>query len=264
MHLSPTFTALSLVCLASCTAVDVTHNRRSWSDLQPGLVRRQEPAPPAAGSEKLVQIVTVSDAAGALKFFPENIKADVGSVVQFQFYPKNHTITESSFDAPCVPIAANLTTAERPGQRSGFVPVSAGTEFRPIYNMIVNDTKPMWIFCGQKPHCAKGMSMVINENAASGKTLVKYQAAAAALDQSAGSPSASSSSAAASVTSSATASSSAAAGVTAGPTLAGTVTSAQAQGSTAGPIATFTGNSGPIGPQWSGWGVLLLGAAVVL
>lgn len=38
--------------------------------------------------ERVVQIVTVGDNTGALKFFPENVKADVGSVVQFQFYPK--------------------------------------------------------------------------------------------------------------------------------------------------------------------------------
>src|SRR3954453_469271 len=68
-----------------------------------------------------------------------------------------------------------------PGQKSGFVPVSADTQFRPVYNLIVNDTKPIWIFCGQQPHCQKGMSMVINENTASGNTLAKYQAAAAML-----------------------------------------------------------------------------------
>jgi len=45
--------------------------------------------------ERVVQIVTVSDNTGALKFFPENIKADVGSVVQFQFYPKVHLAPSS-------------------------------------------------------------------------------------------------------------------------------------------------------------------------
>lgn len=197
------------------------------------------------GVERVVQIVNVGDNNGSLKFFPEKIVAEVGSIVQFQFYPKNHTITESSFAAPCVPIASNLTTPERPGQKSGFVPVSADTTFRPVYNLIVNDTKPMWIFCGQQPHCARGMAMVINQNMSSpDKTLEKYKEAAAKLAPAAppaGSPSAppsppvpptgAATSAAAISTTTAT---SIAASNSGGPALSGTTTSSS-------PIQTFSG-----------------------
>lgn len=47
------------------------------------IVSGQNPA-----SETVVQIVQVSDTNGTLAFFPDQITADVGSVVQFQFYPK--------------------------------------------------------------------------------------------------------------------------------------------------------------------------------
>ncbi|KAK5076394.1 hypothetical protein LTS08_007026 [Lithohypha guttulata] len=221
--------SLSLATLASCTDT-----------------------PSSSGAERVVQIVQVGDANGTLKFFPEKIKADVGSVVQFQFYPRNHTITESSFAAPCIPIAANLTTPERPGQRSGFVPVTADAQFRPIYNLIVNDTRPMWIFCGQQPHCIRGMAMVINQNETDpAKTLEKYKEAAALLPPppgAAGSSAASSApaTAAPSAASSVSTVTPPSATVTAGPSLSASATSAAGAlgGTTSASIATFTGGAG--------------------
>lgn len=81
-----------------------------------------------------------------------------------------------------MPLPQENATETRPGQKSGFVPVAPDAQFRPIYNVILNDTKPMWIFCGQKPHCQKGMVMVINQNETStDKTLEIYRANAMAL-----------------------------------------------------------------------------------
>lgn len=132
------------------------------------------PQPPPPG-ELIVQVVSVADQNGSLKYFPDSIDAPVGSIVQFQFHPKNHTITESTFDEPCKPIADSLKTETRPGVRSGFVPVQPAAEFTPVYNVLINDTKPIWIFCGQTNHCARGMAMVINQNKTSTeKTIQKY------------------------------------------------------------------------------------------
>lgn len=149
-----------------------------------------------------------------------------------------------------MPIAANLTTPERPGQKSGFVPVTADTQFRPVYNLIVNDTKPMWIFCGQQPHCIKGMSMVINQNMSDTvKTLENYKAAAAQLPM----PAASSSAATvATVATSVETSAASASTVTppfaseAGPSLAGSTTTADTaaqSGTASASIAAFTGGA---------------------
>lgn len=62
----------------------------------------------------------------------------------------------------------------RPGLRSGFIPVKGDEPFTPVYNVLVNDTKPIWIFCGQVNHCQKGMAMVINQAHEGPNTIEKY------------------------------------------------------------------------------------------
>jgi hypothetical protein len=147
----------------------------------------------------LVQVVQVSDPTGStLRYYPEKVVAPPGSWVQFQFQPKvhtpspsrtpfpqltcksvqNHTVTQSTFDNPCVPIhniQSNVT-----GIKSGFMPVSPGGSV-PVFSVLVNDTTPIWLYCGQVGHCQKGMALVINEKAGSNKTLEAYKAAAALL-----------------------------------------------------------------------------------
>jgi hypothetical protein len=92
---------------------------------------------------------------------------------------QNHTVTQSTFDNPCVPI--NKIQPNVTGIKSGFMPVAIGATELPVFSVLVNDTNPIWIYCGQTGHCQKGMSMVINEKAGSNKTLEAYKAAAALL-----------------------------------------------------------------------------------
>jgi len=44
---------------------------------------------------------------GILAFSPSNITAQVGDTIVFEFHQKNHTVTGSSFDQPCVPLGPN-------------------------------------------------------------------------------------------------------------------------------------------------------------
>lgn len=107
-----------------------------------------------------VQVVQVSDNSGSLRFYPDDITAAAGSMVQFQFHPKNHSVVQSAFSNPCEPIhdvMANVT-----GFKSGFMPVAAGATTMSVFTIMVNDTKPIWFYCSQKPHCQKGMVGVIN------------------------------------------------------------------------------------------------------
>lgn len=114
-----------------------------------------------------VQVVSVGrnpvNNATGLKFWPENIKAEVGSMVQFQFLAGNHTVTQSNFDDPCKPLHEVNPSVQ--GIFSSFMPVMASAEKGelPVFTVMINDTKPMWFYCSQGPHCEKGMSMVINE-----------------------------------------------------------------------------------------------------
>ncbi len=100
---------------------------------------------------------------GNLSYSPSNIRVNAGEMVQFQFMGGNHTATQSTFDQPCQPAAMfnpNIT-----GFHSGFIPAAASAAMGQIatYTIMVNDTKPIWVYCSQGRHCEMGMVMVINE-----------------------------------------------------------------------------------------------------
>jgi hypothetical protein len=50
-----------------------------------------------------------------------------------------------------------------------------------VFTIMINDTKPIWMYCATKGHCQKGMAMAINAPAEGSKTLANYKAAAAKL-----------------------------------------------------------------------------------
>ncbi|KAI9445221.1 hypothetical protein H4582DRAFT_1914076 [Lactarius indigo] len=135
--------------------------------------------------------VTVGDANGSTIYTPNNINASVGDTVQFTFNPKNHTVTQSTFANPCAPLSA--------GFDSGFNPVAVGTASSfPIFNITVNDTNPIWVYCRQGEntpvsHCGKGMVFAVNPGVnGTSNSFAAFQAAAkavgAALSSSAGTP----------------------------------------------------------------------------
>lgn len=114
-----------------------------------------------AAEEVKVHIVKVSAAdTNKLTFSPWKLEASVGEMIQFQFGVGAHTVTQSTFDNPCVPVGFpnNLT-----GIHSGSMPVKAGDEVVPTYTVAVKDDKPMWLYCATGKHCQGGMVMVVNE-----------------------------------------------------------------------------------------------------
>ncbi|MCJ1469938.1 hypothetical protein MMC07_008582 [Pseudocyphellaria aurata] len=142
----------------------------SGSDFTANVSPTSPPAPIASSSPTAasgspagkvhVHTVKVSNKKGELTFTPSTLKAAKGSLVQFQFYPKKHSIVESTFDDPCVPI--NQVKPEVPGFFSGFMPVQADDATLPTYTIVINDTKPIWYYCSQGDHCQDGMVGVIN------------------------------------------------------------------------------------------------------
>ncbi|KAJ8700775.1 hypothetical protein PTI98_003765 [Pleurotus ostreatus] len=93
-------------------------------------------------------------AGGQLAYDPPFVNAAPGDVVNFVFHPKNHTVTQSSFDTPCVALDG--------GKRSGFMPVAAETDGLPTFQFQVVDTTPAWFYCGQTGHCGQGMVFAVN------------------------------------------------------------------------------------------------------
>ncbi|EGO56044.1 hypothetical protein NEUTE1DRAFT_82983 [Neurospora tetrasperma FGSC 2508] len=134
---------------------------------------------------------------GTLVFSPNKISAEPGEAIQFQFVAGNHTVTQSTFDNPCQPIAMHSNVT---GINSGFMPVAAGLAAAsakdgksmngttsghggnvPVYTVMVKNKNPMWLYCAQGKHCQNGMVMVVNENPSSNatKSLQNYKALAA-------------------------------------------------------------------------------------
>ena len=70
----------------------------------------------AAAAPSGVHVVEVGP---TLAFNPDSIVAAVGEKVEFQFNSLNHSVVQSSFDAPCVPLNG--------GFFSGFMPVAQGS-----------------------------------------------------------------------------------------------------------------------------------------
>ncbi len=80
---------------------------------------------------------------------------------RFEFFAKNHTLTQSSFDAPCTKQANHF--GEHTGIDSAFNFPSESTDGRhqPAFAFSVeDDSKPLWFYCrqtGPKSHCNDGM-----------------------------------------------------------------------------------------------------------
>jgi plastocyanin len=62
---------------------------------------------------------TVVAGLGGLHFDPENVVANIGDIVEYHYLPKNHSVAQSSFGKPCVPINGNAFF-------SGFMPTPSG------------------------------------------------------------------------------------------------------------------------------------------
>ncbi|KAL8654924.1 MAG: hypothetical protein Q9226_003248 [Calogaya cf. arnoldii] len=118
----------------------------------------------APSGQVMVHVVKVSNKKGDLTFEPNNLQVPAGHMVQFHFYPKNHSVVQSTFDQPCEPI--NNNNASVAGFFSGFMPVKPDAAMMPSYTIMVNDNKPIWYYCSQGKHCQQKMVGVINPPAA--------------------------------------------------------------------------------------------------
>lgn len=72
-------------------------------------------AAPSPAPQPMDHKITVG-ADGLLTYNPANISAAIGDTVTFEFHPKNHTVTQSSFSQPCQPLL----------QSTGIVGFSSG------------------------------------------------------------------------------------------------------------------------------------------
>jgi plastocyanin len=137
------------------------------------------PAPTSTGS---VDHKIIVGGPNILTYSPSNITAAIGDTITFEFHQKNHTVTQSSFDAPCRALASTSTTSQV-GFDSGFMAVadSVTTGF-PTFTITVNDTTPIWAYCRQVNHCGQGMVFAVNAVESGPKNFAAFQALAKQLN----------------------------------------------------------------------------------
>jgi len=137
------------------------------------------PSPSATIPTSTDHRITVGGPGGVIAFSPANITAQVGDTITFVFQQKNHTVTASSFGAPCVDL---LSSTGQAGFDSGFMPVAADATTFPTYTVQVNNTTPIWAFCRQTGHCGQGMVFAANAVESSSKSFETFQALAKQLN----------------------------------------------------------------------------------
>ncbi|PSN75035.1 hypothetical protein BS50DRAFT_480015 [Corynespora cassiicola Philippines] len=121
-------------------------------------------------------VIDVGGPNGSLVFTPANVKAAPGDLIQFQFHPKNHSVVQSTFDQPCVPIQ-NVMTNKTDAFFSGFMPSNASLGAKSqllTYTIRVMDEKPVWFYCSQGQHCQAGMVGAINAPETGNKTVEAF------------------------------------------------------------------------------------------
>lgn len=103
---------------------------------------------------------TITVGNGGLQFSPNTTTVAAGSTVEFQFYGTGigltHSVVQASFAEPCQSLA-NST-----GFFSGGFTTSGTGPNSTVFVITVNDTTPIWFFCGFPTHCEMGMVGVIN------------------------------------------------------------------------------------------------------
>ncbi|KAK0643861.1 Cupredoxin [Cercophora newfieldiana] len=110
---------------------------------------------------------------GQLRFDPETLVAEIGDTITYNYFARNHSVTQSSFEKPCQPEAG--------GFFSGFVPTeSPDVASRTTFTITVKDSKPIWVYCSQTNgnHCQSGMVHAINAPS-QGNTFAKFKDLAA-------------------------------------------------------------------------------------
>lgn len=143
-------------------------------------------APTSTGVPSSTDHKVIVGGTGVLAFNPPNITAQVGDTITFEFHQKNHTVTASSFAAPCRDL---FSTSGQAGFDSGFMAVADGATTFPTYTVQVNNTTPIWAFCRQANHCGQGMVFAANTVESGSKNFAAFEALAKQLNGTSGSSS---------------------------------------------------------------------------
>ncbi|TPX16417.1 uncharacterized protein E0L32_003711 [Thyridium curvatum] len=97
------------------------------------------------------------------KFEPDNVKASVGDIIEFNFYPGGHSVVRADYKRPCIPWELSGVNRQ-PGFFSGFQNPHVYSGDGPKFRVRVNDTDPIFYYCSAPGSCfEQNMVGVINE-----------------------------------------------------------------------------------------------------
>jgi len=167
---------------ATLVTAEITLDSSStWTTVYTSFVNSPAATPVAA--DGAVHTVIVGGT-GKLFFTPDHIVAAPRDQVVFQFQQKNHSVVQSAFADPCRPLNA-LNASAPQGFNSGFHAVGANDTDFPTWSITVNDTTPIWAYCGQtapSSHCGAGMVFAINAVDNSTRNFAAFQTLAEQLN----------------------------------------------------------------------------------
>ncbi|KAJ7474294.1 Cupredoxin [Mycena latifolia] len=164
----------------------ITHDSSTWTTVYTSYDGTPSPTYAATPMDHKIMV-----GADGLTYTPSNISAAIGDTVTFEFHPKNHTVTQSSFLQPCKALDQTSTTGQV-GFKSGFKPVDANATDFPTFTITINDTAPIWGYCGQQGppvHCTQGMVFSINAVESGPNNFAAFQALAMHSGSNSSSPS---------------------------------------------------------------------------
>jgi len=91
-----------------------------------------------------------------LIYQPEQLhEVAVGDMIIFEFLAENHTVTQSTFDAPCEAMEGGMDSGHQPNPDNSVVPA-------PQVAMQVTTSDPLWFYCKTGNHCGSGMVFSVN------------------------------------------------------------------------------------------------------
>ncbi|CAI4213691.1 unnamed protein product [Parascedosporium putredinis] len=122
-----------------------------------------EPPTPSESESSEPTTHTIRVGWSGFKFTPNETFAKPGDTVAFKFYPPDHSVIRANYEYGCIPY--ELVGENKEGFYDGPHIMSGISEDSPVFNLKINDTEPIFFYCGAKGSCMdKHMIGVINPN----------------------------------------------------------------------------------------------------
>ncbi|KAL4805560.1 hypothetical protein BDV18DRAFT_161211 [Aspergillus unguis] len=118
---------------------------------------------PTRSSAKETHTIQVGPKQDPHSYVPHSVDAKVGDLIVFEFYPRNHSVVQADWKAPCVPADGDYFFS---GIKNDFDEVNGQVVgVLPTWNWTVESTEPTFFYCTATDSCiGNGMVGVINPN----------------------------------------------------------------------------------------------------